>query len=220
MDISLENKQIVLIEDSKTFQRVIGNLLVDNKCVVYVAETAEEGLELIKKEVPDCILTDNNLPGMNGDELCKIVKSDDKLQHIPIVMLTSSEKSEDLIKAVAAGADDYLFKSSNLEVILIKLKSMLRLKFLYDEVIALKQSDAIKSLIVTLSHEFNNTLTIIKGNLKIIKKKENSDPNQNRYIHLEKSLDRLADLIKKVQDLDTVTIEEYIDGKDKMVKLD
>src|SRR5665648_525713 len=72
------------------------------------------------------------MPGMDGFDLCKLLKDDEKTMSIPIVMVTSLHEKEDRIKAIEAGADDFLSKPVDMDILYSKVKSLLRVKSHYD----------------------------------------------------------------------------------------
>jgi adenylate cyclase len=99
--------------------------------------TAEDGpsvLELIGRAEPDLVLLDVMMPGMSGYEVCQRIRANDATCLLPVVMLTSLTDVADRIRGIEAGADDFLSKPVNREELLTRVKSLLRIKMLHDEV--------------------------------------------------------------------------------------
>ena len=102
----------------------------------YVVETAADGyqaLEAVAKQLPDLILLDVMMPGMDGFEVCRKLREDPRARHIPVVMVTALTDVSDRVQGLRAGADDFLSKPINEVALLARVRSLLRLKFLMDE---------------------------------------------------------------------------------------
>ena len=102
----------------------------------YDVVTAADGVEALEKAAdvrPDIILLDVMMPGMNGYEVCKRLKNDPELDHIPVVMVTALDASRDRIRGIEAGADDFLTKPINDVALFARVRSLLRMKLALDE---------------------------------------------------------------------------------------
>ena len=84
----------------------------------------EEAIEMIKKSTPDLLIIDFKMPRMCGDEVCKILKQDILIQHMPIIMLTGKGEVLDKIQGINAGADDYIVKPFTVESIQEKINNI------------------------------------------------------------------------------------------------
>ena len=111
--------EILLVEDNPGDQRLTKEALKDGKIRnnLYIVEDGEEALHYLKREAPyleavkpDLILLDLNLPRMNGEEVLKVIKADDELKRIPVVILTTSSADEDILKAYDLNANCYITK--------------------------------------------------------------------------------------------------------------
>lgn len=110
---------ILVIEDNRDIAAYIGNLLADRYSVAY-ATNGEDGLQKAIDLVPDLIITDLMMPGMDGLELCRRVRADNVVNHIPIVIVTAKVSEQERIEGIEAGADAYLAKPFNVD----ELRSM------------------------------------------------------------------------------------------------
>ena len=119
-------KQILIIEDEPDIQELLSFNLDNNGYKVFTASNGEKGLEVARKEHPDLILLDLMLPGINGLDVCRIIKSDQDTSGISIIMLTALGQEEDIIKGLETGADDYVTKPFSLQVLEARIKSVLR----------------------------------------------------------------------------------------------
>lgn len=103
---------IVVIEDSPTQAQQIAIQLTGLGLEVHVAYDGPEGLQLVDDVTPSAIVLDVNLPTMNGFQVCRRLKRDETLAHIPVIMLTSSDGSEDILQGLDMGATDYIPKDA------------------------------------------------------------------------------------------------------------
>ncbi len=215
----MKKSKILVVDDSKTFLMHISHLLGDEESIeIKSIQNPLEAKDLALEWKADILLTDFEMPEMNGPELCKIFKETEELKNIPIMMLTSKEGDAPLIEAINSGADDYLCKASSKDVILIKIRSMIRQRNMAQELVKAKQFEAIRSLIVTANHEFNNALTISNGALR--KAMKTCDDETNEV--LNKAVDcntRIRQVVEKLSNLSAFSEEDYVEGV-SMLKID
>lgn len=100
---------------------------------VITATSGEEALEKIANDGPDIVLLDVMMPGMDGFEVCKRIKADPRVSHIPVVMVTALTDATDRVKGLEAGADDFLSKPVNDVALMARVRSLVRLKMTVDE---------------------------------------------------------------------------------------
>lgn len=103
--------KILIVDDVDFSLEYAKGLVVDRiSAEILTASNGREAIEMVKKENPNLVLMDLEMPVLTGDEACRIIKSDPVLKKTPIIMLTSSRKEEDLKRCSAAGCDDYFTK--------------------------------------------------------------------------------------------------------------
>lgn len=117
--------KLLIIEDHKDI-RLYLTVLFSKDYNLLMAENGEEGLKLARKELPDLVITDVMMPMMNGFECCKRIKEDLKTCHIPIIVLTALTGDENVVKGIELGADDYMAKPFNPEILRIKVKRLIK----------------------------------------------------------------------------------------------
>lgn len=120
-----ETKKILVVEDDLVTQRVLSARLEINGYEVITAQDGEEGLRKARSEKPDLVMLDLMLPKMTGYEVCRMLKFDDKYKKIPIIILSSLDQQDEKEKAVKAGADTYVIKPFDLELLLVKIKDFI-----------------------------------------------------------------------------------------------
>jgi CheY-like chemotaxis protein len=109
----MEQKIVLVVEDNELNQKLVKQLLLIGKFNALLAMDAEIGIEMARETLPDLILMDIQLPGMNGFEATQQIKSDPRLCRIPVVALTSFAMQGDEQKAYAAGCCGYISKPIN-----------------------------------------------------------------------------------------------------------
>ena len=109
----VEKERILVIDDSPTSLRAVKECLSADGYDIVLATSAMEGWGQIEKEEPDCIFLDVLMPEMSGIELCRKLKSDPVLRHIPVLLFTEHDATEDILAGFEASADDYVSKSAD-----------------------------------------------------------------------------------------------------------
>ena len=115
---------ILMVEDDENIQELVAYNLRKVGWAVAAAGNGEEGLEFALKHSPDIILLDLMLPGMDGLEVCRRIKS--RNPEIPIIMLTAKGEETDIIVGLEMGADDYMVKPFSPKVLIARIKAVMR----------------------------------------------------------------------------------------------
>jgi PAS domain S-box-containing protein len=126
-------KRILAVDDSLTYLNELSDHLRQEGYEVIQARSGEEALELLAEQSVDCILLDLMMPGLSGKETCKQIKNVPDWREIPLMMITALEEGEAMIEGINAGADDYIKKSSEFEVLKARLRAQIRRKQFEDE---------------------------------------------------------------------------------------
>ncbi|HEX5037349.1 MAG TPA: HD domain-containing phosphohydrolase [bacterium] len=127
------NPRLLVVDDNCTNIDLIKKQLHGQSYHFEDANNGYEALEKIRNWKPDLVLLDLMMPGMSGYEVCKTVKSDKDLRFIPVIVITALSELEDKLKAIDMGADDFLIKPFNKLELATRIRSLLRLKALYDD---------------------------------------------------------------------------------------
>jgi len=126
-------KKILAVDDSQTYLHEISGALRGEGYEVALAHSGEEALELLAVQPMDCILLDLLMPGIGGQETCLRIKSAPAMRDIPLVMVTALEDREAVIEGLSAGADDFIAKSSDFQVLKARVHAQIRRKQFEDE---------------------------------------------------------------------------------------
>jgi class 3 adenylate cyclase len=132
-----EQPRILVVDDTPANIKLLGDLLAAKGYAVSTASNGEEGLAKIASERPDLVLLDVMMPGISGYEVCRRIRSDPSTSLLPVVMCTSLDPHQERVKGIEAGADDFLSKPVNQPELFARVKSLLRVKTLHDELAAL-----------------------------------------------------------------------------------
>ncbi|HWS70613.1 MAG TPA: fused response regulator/phosphatase [Thermoanaerobaculia bacterium] len=129
----MSGQRILIIDDNANDAAVTRRFLARRGYDVTVALSGEEGLRIAEQTNPDAIVVDYRMPVMDGFEVARRVKSDPQLQTIPVLMLTGSDSAQHVVEGLGAGADDFVTKGSDTEVLLARLRALLRVKAYQDQ---------------------------------------------------------------------------------------
>jgi signal transduction histidine kinase/DNA-binding response OmpR family regulator/ligand-binding sensor domain-containing protein len=194
------NKNLLIVDDNTELRSYLESELKNHYNII-LAENGKQGLEMANKHVPDIIITDVMMPVMDGLEFCKNIKNDIRTSHIPIMMITAKGMQIDKIKGIDSGADVYLQKPFNMDV----LKSYLNQLISTRKILFKKYFSGIdfSENTTSLDQEFMlNVLNYINNNI--------SDNDLN----VEKLADELllsrSKLYRKIKALTGLTANEFI----------
>jgi two-component system, NtrC family, sensor kinase len=126
-------KKVLAVDDSETYLQQLADALRSEGYEVILARSGEDALDLLAVQQVDCVLLDLLMPGIGGRETCRRVKCVPVMRDIPIIMLTAVEDREAMIEGLDAGADDYIAKSSDFDVVRARVLAQIRRKQFEDE---------------------------------------------------------------------------------------
>jgi len=122
----MENKKILIVDDEPDIVTLVSYNLKKEGFAVESVSDGGEALDIIKKRDFDLVILDLMLPGLHGMEICRILRSNAKTAHLPIIMLTARGEEADRIKGLETGADDYLTKPFSPRELIARIKAVLR----------------------------------------------------------------------------------------------
>lgn len=117
-------KKILVVDDSPTERFAMIEFLSANGFTVVTAENGEAGIEAAKRELPDLILMDVVMPGINGYQATRTISRDDQTKDIPVIMCTTKGQETDKIWGMRQGAHDYMVKPVDQAALLVKIKAL------------------------------------------------------------------------------------------------
>lgn len=232
--------RVLVVDDLAEIRDLLQAYLEDEGYDVLTAKDGQEALAAVAAHPPDLILLDVMMPGTDGYEVCRRLKSDEKTAFIPIVMLTALQELEHRLQGIEVGADEYLTKPFRRMELLTRVRSLLRVKALHDQVAAynrlleqkvaertaaleqalndLREMDRLKSeFLSNISHELRTPLTPVMGYLPALLREEFGalTPEQRRVLaHVSESVDRLHRLID-----DLLTFMHWESGEEAALRV-
>jgi signal transduction histidine kinase/ligand-binding sensor domain-containing protein/DNA-binding response OmpR family regulator len=146
-DVVTEKKTVLLIEDDEAIRQYLSQLFASTY-IVLQAPSGEAGLEMAQQYLPDLIISDIHMKALSGIELCKQIKEQETTSHIPVILLTGSTSDALKLQGIEEGADDYISKPFDSQLLTARVSSLLRSRS-------------------NLQKYFYNEITLHKSNLKI-----------------------------------------------------
>jgi len=125
--------QILVVDDTPQNVKLLADLLTAKGYAVVTASSGVQALEKVEKEAPDLVLLDVVMPEMSGYEVCRKIRTNPATATLPVVMVTALDPAQERVKGIDAGADDFLSKPINQQELLARVRSLLRIKLLHDE---------------------------------------------------------------------------------------
>jgi signal transduction histidine kinase/ligand-binding sensor domain-containing protein/DNA-binding response OmpR family regulator len=120
-----DKRTLLIIDDNADIRNYLIRLFSDTY-IIYSADNGEEGLKLTKKHMPDLVISDIAMDVMDGLELCRKIKENSSLSHIPVILLTASKNPETHLQGISDGADDYITKPFDDDLLVARVESLLK----------------------------------------------------------------------------------------------
>jgi sigma-B regulation protein RsbU (phosphoserine phosphatase) len=213
--------KILIVEDDKYTRRIIEKLLNKNNYEVHSAVNGKEALTIIEEIMPKVIITDWNMPVMNGLELCKIVKKNPKLKTIYFILFTAKISVDDRVEGLDSGADDFLIKPTENEELLAHVRTGIRVVNLQQELSKIEHDKAIVEMACTIGHKLSNPLNSLTFSLNSLQdkltRKELKLLNEEFSI-VKLSVEKMKVMISELIRLQNPEMTNY-NSETKMIKM-
>ncbi len=212
--------KIFYIDDDKVLSIATAELLKKRGYEVELCHSGEEASLVDFNTKADLILLDIEMPSLSGIEVLKVIRRTESKNLLPVIMVSSNEEGESIVEALREGANDYVTKPVNIEVLEARIRTQLEIKKLTIEFASKKEIAALNAMITTYNHEINNPLTIAFGMMDKMKRDESYSPEV--FEKMKKALVRVKDIVQKIRSVteeNHISFDEYIKDS-KMVKLD
>ncbi len=223
----LNGIKVLIVDDTPANIDVLHNILNDQGFQIAVALSGEQGLSYAPQFNPDLILLDIMMPGIDGFETCKRLKSNDPTKDIPVIFLTAKTESEDIVKGFKLGAVDYITKPFQHEEVLVRIEthSNLRqttkknerlIKELKEAISLLneaqKENIAKSEFMSRMSHELRTPMHAILGFSQLLEQSkyiQENDNDRESVTEILKAGKHLLSLINNVLDFSQIEIDAY-----------
>ena len=166
--IDLAGRRILIVDDDRINLRILGGILRSENYSLTQAESGEAALEAYAAQPPDLVLLDVMLPGMDGFEICRRLKSTYGADSAPVIFITAKAESDDVVQGLAAGGVDYLPKPFKPKEVLARIRTHLQSRLLIERqkllVDQLSKANAAKNRFLGMAaHDLRNPLASIRG---------------------------------------------------------
>lgn len=197
---------LLVVDDEPINVELLCDLLEAMGYRVAGATGGKAALQAVRREPPDLILLDVMMPGMNGYEVCRLLKRDPRSSKIPVVFVTALSDTEDKLKAIEAGGDDFLTKPFNRPILLARIRSLLRLKAAGDELERsyrkLQELERLKDdLMKMIVHDLKSPLTAMLATLEMAVDGDLGPLSETQRRLLDDAQHRGSDVLQLMNDL-------------------
>jgi DNA-binding response OmpR family regulator len=218
---------VLVVDDMPMHLDYLAEELQNLKFEVSTAPDGETCLKSISERVPDLILLDYAMPGMDGLSVLKILRSDDTYAGLPVILLTARKDIEDRVEGLDAGADDYITKPFHIGEVVARVRALLRIKHLQQRVVdrekRLSHVQGVGQTLVTLSHHINNATQSISGMAQLAREAKDDVDLHHQVVEVclrqtERIRIVLDGLREMVEDMNLKTID-YAGSPDAMLEI-
>ncbi len=221
--------KILIVDDTKSVRDFLTEILINEQYTVLIASTGESGLDLYRRFKPDLVLLDIILPGINGYEVCRKMRSEPTGRFVKIIMVSTKNRLEERLDGYSVGADDYLSKPFEKDELLAKVRVFLHLKSVEDQLrelndtlneqVRIRTSQVLEAeKMATLGrhtagivHNLNNPLGVIMSTSELLTLRY---PDEKHILMQRKAASQMTRIIK------TIMETSYRDCKEESTWLD
>ncbi|MCC5634342.1 response regulator [Nostoc sp. CHAB 5844] len=189
---NIPNNSILVVDDVPINIKILLEILTQAGYRVSVAKNGKSALEKVEKAIPNLILLDVMMPGMDGFETCRLLKANPKTKDIPIIFMTALSEPVNKVKGLQLGAVDYITKPIEHEEVLARINVHLELRRTQLKLAQEEKMSSLGQLVAGIAHEINNPVNFISGNL----------------IHAEKYIEDLLQLLELYETHTKIAIPE------------
>src|SRR5438034_10795285 len=133
-------EKVLVVDDMPVNVKLLADLLAVKGYAVVTAANGAEALAKVDKEQPGLVLLDVMMPGMSGYDVCRKLRENPATAMLPVIMVTALDPAQERVKGIEAGADDFLTKPINHPELLARVRSLLRIKVLHDDLTELNRT--------------------------------------------------------------------------------
>lgn len=214
---------ILVVEDDLHSMHILERILTMHGFAVLTAASANEAKSLLtSSHKVDLILSDWIMPEIDGVELCGWVKTQENLRNTFFILVTVREETQDKVKGLDSGADDYVTKPYQEDELVARVRAGLRLRQLQREVVELERKMAVVQVAATAAHEINNPLTGVFGYIDLLRVSlESNAPKETllNYVNkISQQAVRIRDTVARLSTLKSVQTKEYL-GQQRILDL-
>ena len=185
--IDVSGSTLLVVDDSPVSSMLVSLILKKHSdyCTVRVWD-GQACIKKAKEVKPDLILLDIQMPGMNGIEVCKVLKKDERTRDIPVIFVTASTDNETLKEAFESGGNDYVRKPVNKIELLARIKSVLLHKKMEKKLMEEEKLNGVLEMAGGICHELNQPMQVVSGYSELLLMDIEKDNSAYPYIKMIK----------------------------------
>lgn len=199
--------KILIINDLKVELKIYSSLFSNEGFEVIKTTDPKEGLVLAQKEKLACILVDNIMSEMDGTEFSRKLKSEPQLKNIPLILLTTSDNTANLINALRAGANDYVLKSTDPKLIVEKVRGLIRFTEIQTEYLELVKTR--EDFLSIVSHDLKSPIAFVEASMALLIEGYSKDIPKEALEFIERSQRRAHYALDLIHDILELGRTEY-----------
>ena len=233
--------KILIVDDDKEARSILRHTLGAMNYQLTEAENGADGLAYCLKQLPDLIITDVMMPLMDGKEFVARLRAKRKDKFIPVLMLTALSEVDEKVDGLDAGADDYLTKPFNVNELVARVKALLRVKFLNDQLhrrtleleelnkqLSKMQKELLRKerelvgmqLAGAAAHNLGQPLTSILLNVRLLGQSVSANPSAEAAVQaIQAECESIKEILRKLKAIDVHDTEEYV-GSTTIINID
>ena len=217
-------KRILVIDDLPENVFMLQDRLEHEGYEILTAYDGKSGIEKAQTELPDLILLDVMMPGINGIEVCKTLVNNKKTSDIPIILVTAKTGAEDTKEGLDAGAYDYIKKPFNKIELLARVKSALKLSEANKLLLLTEKRSTFFATVVTANHKIKQPLTLLSLSSAAIKRELTKDEISKDVLisklkYIDAAVMEITDVLDRLNSIKEPVLSDYT-GDIKMIKID
>jgi DNA-binding response OmpR family regulator len=216
----MDTKKILVVDDQPGNVFLLQDRLNREGFEVITAYDGTSGIKVAREQNPDLILLDIMMPGIDGFEVCREISSNDFTNHIPIILVTALNSSEDTQKGFDCGAFDYIKKPFNKIELLARVKAAVRFTETQKLLIELEKIDTFSTTVKKTNHEIKQPLTLINLSVTALKREldeTNFDKTsaKKRVEFIQSATKEIIKIMDSMLNIDKIEINEYLNNLKK-----
>jgi signal transduction histidine kinase len=203
-------EKILVVDDNRDNVELLAKRLNSMGFLVVEAYDGEEALAKVAAEEPDLVILDVMMPKMDGFEVCRRLKTDERTRFIPVILLTAKREVPDKVKGLDTGADDYVTKPFDPKELLARVKSLLQRRSTEQRHATTEKLGALGQMAEGVAHEVRNPMVTIGGFARRIHDKlPEADPLREYAAHIIKEVERLESMVEEIVRFKALMISPY-----------
>jgi len=216
-------EMIMIVDDNPLNLQMLDIILKKEGYNTTCIKQGTEALSVAEKIVPDLIFLDIMMPAIDGYEVCRQLKSSGKVRNIPVIFLTAKIDTEGIVKGFEVGAADYVTRPFNRVELMARIRTHISLKKTLERVIELERKNSVLAMIATTNHEINQPLTVLTGNLYLLKSSFSEaqlSSDQKKFMSkMDKATMEIKEILAKFRNAASMRFEKYT-GDSQMIVFD